>query len=215
MKLKKIIMVVLIGVFSVLPTTSMASTLKDLPPAVSVEGINLEDYNINKVIEDDKVIITLQKKDNGLSYSWTFDRSKVGEELTLNFELNFDSPLKEEIELKSQANSDKMYLSFSHHGELPSEATIKVNVSNNYTDGTKLYLYYYNEEKKQIEYIDSELEVVDGYVEFAIDHCSEYFLTATIVNDAANNPKSMNAIILVLVGVIVVLVGATVFSTKK
>lgn len=204
----------IVAVF-LLPITSNALTIKELPPIVTVEGMDTNLYEINKKIQDDQVIVTLVEKETKESYSWRFNRNEVGEELVLNFELDFVSPFKQEIDGKSLENTDKMYLSFKHHGALPSEATIRVNVSKNYENGTKLYLYYYNEEKKQIEYIDHNLEVKDGYVEFQIDHCSEYFLTTTIVNDAANNPKSMNHIIIILVGIIVVLVGATMFQTKR
>lgn len=214
--MKKAIILVVSFLFVLTPVlAAQASNFVEIPPIVKIDGIDETEYDINKLIEDNRVVVSLKKKNSDVSYSWSFDKDKVGEVLELNFELNFESPKAAEINEMSIENTDKMYLSFQHHGALPSEATLRVNVSKSYVDGTKLYLYYYNEEKKQIEYIDNGLEVVDGHVEFKINHCSEYFLTAAIVNDAANNPKSMNTIIIVLVGVIVVLVGATIFSTKK
>lgn len=213
--MKKIILFIVSFILLFVPSVTSALTFAEIPPVVVVEGGNIDEYDVDKKIEDEKVIVTLKHKISHASYSWSFDRNQVGDILTLNFELDFDSPLEQEIDEKSVENTDKMYLSFHHHGELPSEATIRVDVSQKYENGTKLYLYYYNEEKKQIEYIDHNLEVKDGYVEFQIDHCSEYFLTTAIVNDAANNPKSMNTIIIILVGVIVVLVGATMFQTKR
>lgn len=214
MNVKKIIILSMICFFALIPMMSKAMSFQDLSPVVIVEGLKNEEYHVKKTIEKDRIIITLEEE-NKKAYSWSFDRKKIGDELKLNFELNFNSPVKEKIDLKSEENHDKLYLSFSHHGVLPSEATMRIPVNGKYSDGTKLYLYYYNEEDDEIEYIDRGLKVKDGYVEFKIDHCSDYFLTTTIVNDAANNPQSINIIILALIGIVVLLVGVTMFSTKK
>ena len=201
-------------VLFLMPMMVNAATYYELPPKVVIEGINETEYDINKIITEQEVTVELHKKDSDIFYSWSFDKDKIGDTLSLDFELNFNSPKEEEI-ASLAPNNDKMFLSFDHHGDLPSKARIRVSVAGTYTDGEKLYLYYYNEEKKQLEYIDRNLEVKDGYVEFEIDHCSEYLLTTTIVNDAVNNPKNMNYIIVVMVLIICVLVGATMFSTKK
>lgn len=196
------------------PLVVSAKPLEELPPRVKIVGMDLDEYNVDKTITDKEVIVTIQKKNDKVEYSWTFDKEKVGSSIELNFEMNHISPKKEEIDALAD-NNDKLYLSFAHHGTLPSEATIRTYVGDKYQEGERLYLYYYDEENKEIEYIDSGLRVENGYVTFRIDHCSEYFLTGTIVKDAVNNPKSMNYIIVVLVIVIFGLVGITMFSSKK
>ena len=50
------------------------------------------------------------------------------------------------------------------------------------------------------------IKVKDGYVEFSIDHCSDYFLTAAIVQEAVGNPKNINYIIIGLLVVVLLLV---------
>jgi len=82
-------------------------------------------------------------------------------------------------------------------------------------NGQKLYLYYYNDENDTIEYIAHNIKVVDGYIDFEIDHCSDYILTTTIVNSAVNNPKNMNYIIVGMVIVVIGLAAVTVFKTKR
>ena len=74
---------------------------------------------------------------------------------------------------------------------------------------------FYNPELDQIEYVDHGIEVKNGYVEFQIDHCSDYFLTAAVVNDAVNNPQSINLIIIGLVIVVFILIAITLFQAKK
>ncbi len=196
------------------PFSVNALSLSSDLPEIVIEGIDKDNYLVDKTITEKDVIITLKEQHSGIMYSWSFRKDQIKEAIHLNFELNFESPNKEKIDAHSK-NQDKLYLSFTHHGTLPSEASMKVFVGNHYANGEKLYLYYYNEEKDQVEYVDHELKVEKGYVSFKIDHCSDYFLTTTIVQDAINNPKSMNYIIMVMVGVILVLVGATIFSTKR
>ncbi|MEG0994824.1 MAG: hypothetical protein RSE91_02510, partial [Bacilli bacterium] len=191
-----------------------ALKMDEVSPKVIIDNVDESKYYISKTITEEDVIVTLKEHDTNLSYSWKFDRKMVGEELRLNFEVKLDSPKKEEIDSLS-TNKDKLYLSFTHHGALPSEATINLYVGNKYKNGEKLYLYYYNEENKKIEYIDKNIDVENGYITFKINHCSEYFLTTTIVNDAVNNPKSMNYIIVGMVIVVLGLVAVTIFSTKK
>ena len=98
---------------------------------------------------------------------------------------------------------------------LPTTATIKVAVDNNYSDGDKLYLYYYNENSKKLEFIDNNLVVRNGYVSFEIKHCSDYVLTGSIVKTALNNPKSMTIVIVILVIIGVAMVAGTLFLNNK
>lgn len=199
--------------FICIPSFVKAATMEELPPYITVKGVDTSKYEIAKTISDEKVIIDIIEKDGDLYYSWSFDKDKIGSEIDLNFELNFESPKKQEIDALAE-NPDKTYLSFTHHGNLPSEATINVYVGNKYSNGEKLYLYYYNEEKNTIEYVDKGLEVKDGYVTFKINHCSDYFLTGAVVNNAEGNPKNMNTIIGILAVIVIGLVGATLFFKR-
>lgn len=194
-----------------MPTFCYASVIDEVPPYVDIIGINENDYNITKTITDDEVIIKLTEKATGLSYSWSFDKDKIDNKISLDFNIDFESTKKEEIDNIS-GDMDKIYLSFNHHGTLPSNAKIKVNVSSKFKDGDKLYLYYYNELTGNAEFVENNIEVIDGYAEFEINHCSEYFLTGAIVNDATNNPKNLNHIIIGLVVVVLGLMAYTMFK---
>ena len=52
-------------------------------------------------------------------------------------------------------------------------------------------------------------------MEFQITHCSDYFLTAAVVNDAVNNPQNVNYIIIGLAVVVFILIAVTLFQSKK
>ncbi len=212
MKIVKLVAFLFLSLLCI-PSFVSAATIEELPPYITVKGIDTEKYEIEKTISEEKVIINIKEKDGNLYYSWSFDKDKVGAEIDLNFELNFVSEKKTKIDAIAD-NDDKTYLSFTHHGNLPSEATMNVYVGDKYSEGEKLYLYYYNEEKDIVEYVEHDLKVKDGYVTFRINHCSDYFLTAAVVNNAEGNPKSMNYAIGILAIVVIGLIGANLFFKR-
>lgn len=206
--MKKFIIFLITVLF--IPTFCYASVIDEVPPYVDIIGINENDYNITKTIKDNEIVIDLVEKDTGLSYSWSFDKSKIKEKIKLNFNIDFESTKKEQID-NAAGDNDKIYLSFSHHGTLPTNTKIRVDVSSKFKNGERLYLYYYNEETNKAEFVADNIVVSDGYAEFEIDHCSEYFLTDAIVNDTVNNPKTINKIIIALFLLVMILMCYTLF----
>lgn len=157
--------------------------------------------------------------ERNLSYEWNFDKNEITDDLkideNLNLRLSVDSFNESNEAINERVKQEKLVVTFDYHGKLPASATVKVKVDGKFKDGKKLYLYYYNEEKDQFEYIDNDIKVKDSYAEFTISHCSNYFLTGTIVQDAVNNPKNINYIIIGMIVVVLVLVAATLKQSKK
>ena len=136
--------------------------------------------------------------------------------MDVNLRLNIDTINSEDTkEIDKRVNQNKLIVSFDHHGSLPLNAKVKINVGDKFKNNEDLYLYYYNPESKQIEFIENNIIVRDGYATFTIDHCSDYFLTAAVVNDAVNNPKNLNYIIIGLGAVVVILIAVTLIQSKK
>lgn len=210
--MKRIFSMIVITLFVFLPITVGAASYQEYPPYVTVK--NAEKYDIEKIIDGNEVIVRLKKKGEKTYYSWSFDKNKVGDYINLDFEINLESEKKDEIDLVA-GDGNITYLSFKHHGTLPSKAKITIYLGNRYSNNEKLYLYYYNEDTKKSEIIDKNVRIVDGYVEFTIDHCSEYFLTNTIVNDGTSGPKNINYVIIIMISIVVILVGATIFTDRK
>lgn len=178
--------------------------------------------HVTKSETNDSIIYEVIDNLKKLSYSWTFSKSeelskalKNNMEIDLNLKLDLLTSLEDKKLDDLITNDDSLIVSFEHHGQLPVNAKVKIDVSDKYKDGELLYLYYLNEDRTQVEYIDSEILVKNGYVEFEIEHCSKYFLTASIIQEAVNNPKNVNIIIIVMVVVIIVLIGATLMQNKK
>lgn len=159
-------------------------------------------------------------------YTWTFDGSKITDtNLNLNLKINIgSSKSKETIETLVPDKEKSMVIEFLHHGILPTGTTVKVNVLGKYKSGDLVTLYYYNEETGSLEMISKNLEVKDGFVELALEHCSEYVLTYqpelivdNVAKEETNNAQtsSMNVTKYASVGVISLLITIYLIINKK
>lgn len=170
--------------------------------------------NLLKTQTKDRVIFV--KDQNGsFVYSWVFDKEEYEKnEFDFDLEINFESKNKEKIESLVKDDFEAKYVSFNYHGNLPAEASIKIPVDDMFEDGKRLKLYYYDEEKDKIELVSSSVKVINGYANFNIDHCSDYFLTLSIVKEAEG--ESNNGVIIVgMIIVIVGLIGYTLIKNQK
>lgn len=169
--------------------------------------------NLIKTQTKDKVIF-IQDNNGKFEYSWSFNKTEYNRNgFEFDMGIKFKSPNKNEINDLIGKNMKKEYISFNYHGTLPSVATIKVPIKE-FKDGDRLNLYYYNDLTKQIETIKNNIMVMNGYVTFDIKHCSDYFLTMSIVKEATG--KNNNGIVIIgMLVVIVGLVGYTIFKNKK
>lgn len=145
------------------------------------------------------------KKDNKVQYAWIFDGSKM-ESANFNIDLSLNigsSANKEDIESLLKNKAESLVLNFAHHGDLPDGTIVRVNVADKYANGDKLKLYYYDETAKELKEEVTDIEVKDGYVQFNLQHCSDYVLekitqTTTADNKVVSNnaqTSSMNTII--------------------
>ncbi|MDD2489997.1 MAG: hypothetical protein PHY26_01935 [Bacilli bacterium] len=180
---------------------------------ISVKADN--NKRIYELFTDDNIIYIMDENDT-FQYSWKFNRYHVNNDLDINLNLYFNSPNQAIINQKiNDSNIKRKHLYFEHHGELPTTALIKVKVSDQFKEGQKLYLYHYDEESNDLKYVAKNLIVKNGYVEFKINHCSDYVLTGSIVRKAIDNPEGMTVVIVILIVVIVISVGATLFFNRK
>lgn len=168
--------------------------------------------NLIKMENKNKVIFVSDDKGE-FSYSWIFDK----EEYNLNqfdFDLGISFNDKKNINSLIKEDIDAKYISFDYHGDLPSSASVKVPINDKFKDGDRLNLYYYNEDKNKIELVSSGIKAINGYATIEITHCSDYFLTLSIVKEAES--ENNNGIIIVgMIIVIVGLIGYTLMQNKK
>lgn len=178
---------------------------------VGINNVNASN-NLIKLENKDKVIFVSDDKGE-LSYSWLFDKEEYNLNefdfdlgISFNYNKNIASLMKEEVDAK--------YISFNYHGNLPSSARVKVPINDKFKDGDRLNLYYYNEDKNKIELVSSGIKAINGFATIEITHCSDYFLTLSIVKEAEG--ENNNGIIIVgMIIVIVGLIGYTLMQNKK
>ena len=189
---------------------------------LALETTNAKAVSILKTETSDSYYYEVKDTERDLEYSWRFLKEKdqnISVEDSLYIEedlrLSLDADTMDTRTINQMVNQEKLIISFDYHGALPLETSVRINVSDRFRDGENLYLYYYNPESDNIEYIAHNVKVQDGYVEFQIDHCSDYFLTAAVVNDAVNNPQSVNYIIIGLIVVVFILIAITLFQSKN
>lgn len=199
----------------------MKSTPKEEEAILADEVEKNESVKITKTENSKYITYNVIDYERNLTYSWDFikDKDKSIKEnilMDVNLRLNIDTINSEDTkEIEKRVEQNKLIVSFDHHGNLPLNAKVKVNVEDKFKNNEDLYLYYYNPESKEIEFIEKDIMVKDGYATFEISHCSDYFLTAAVVNDAVNNPKSLNYIIIGLGAVVVILIAITLVQSKK
>lgn len=197
-------------------TRKEAYYLSDLDEVLN--DSNITDADI--IIESDSVITTeqLEKiKNSGktlrlncydvnkqLTYSWSINGAKIVDTAEFNTAIVFVTDNKKEIdELANYANG--MYINFVHNGQLPKGTKVKVYVGDSFKDNSKLYIYHYHD--NTLEFIKDNIEVINGFIEFDIEHCSEYFLTMTNLNkdDSSIDFMKIFSIILGIEAVIVII----------
>ena len=234
MKSKKNYFVFSIIIALVVITFGISVSFLFLPEIKNKKTLSLENtydneisYNnkktkIEKTETRDYYYYSIEDYERNLSYSWQFEKDpnqQVSVEDSLfikeDLRLSIDSNTSGANTITDRVDQKKLIISFDYHGALPLKTTVKINVSDRFKNGDSLYLYYYNPENNEIEYIMHNVKVKDGYAEFQIEHCSDYFLTAAVVNDAVNNPESVNYIIIGLVVIVFILVAVTLIQSKK
>ena len=193
----------------------------DIQKVALIDNNYNNDFHITKTENEDYYYYSVTDYERNLKYSWKF--LKKGNDIPVensmridkDFRLNIDADTQNTKIINEKVSQKKLIISFDYHGDLPLETIVQIDVHDRFKDGEKLYLYYYNPDTNNIEYISDGVEVKDGCVSFTINHCSDYFLTGAIVNDAVNNPQKINRIIIILIVIAFALIAINLFQSKK
>lgn len=170
----------------------------DITNADSNEIVKETIYDEPKIKQE--VFETLQNHSDitldfvGDDYEWIFKGKDIKDPSALDGRLDtrIDTTSPNESDIKKLTNGvDVVNLYFNHNGKLPGKAEIKYNIGSDY-NGNSMYVYYYNDDTKQLELVQSGVRVKDGNIEFTIEHCSDYVLSKVPIlgakgNDSINN----------------------------
>lgn len=198
-------------------------------PEFDTITVTVKNNDSNRIV--DKEILEELKKENktiiyevlneyqGLSYSVTIVSNNITSTSdSLDYNLSFKSKNKNIIDNLSN-NAKSLYLSFSTTEKLPALTKFKIFIGEKFKDEDNLYLYYFNEEENKLELIKSNLKVEDSYVEFELNHFSEYILVDSLINEMTktNSFNNTNKIIIIsiLLVIVVILMIFIVIKSKK
>lgn len=147
--------------------------------------------NLDKIKESGKEVnFNYYNEDKKLIYSWTLDGSKIDKSNEIITTITNES--KEIKNISKLSNyADGLYVNFEHSGKLPKGTKIKLYVGDKFEDGNVVNVYHYVKENDKLEGIKEDIKVQDGYIEFDIQHCSEYFVTMSNLN-VVNKKSTIN-----------------------
>lgn len=144
-----------------------------------------------------KVNFNYYDKNKKLIYSWKIDGLRVKEEIEVITSIEYQSKyIKEIYELSNYA--DGLYIDFKHSGKLPEGTIIKLYVGDKFEDDSIVNVYHYNDNEYKLDFIEENLKVKEGYIEFKIESCSQYFVTmSTIGVKEAQEKESTNIFMII------------------
>lgn len=126
-------------------------------------------------------------------------------ETYLNIKLDSNSK-KDKIE-DVVKNNTKLYFEVEENNIFPGK--VKINVSEKYSDGSKLWLYKYNKDTNKIEYVKNNIEVKNGIVTINIDKAEEYFLALNEIDSSILGEQLGINLVFVIVFLGTILIGGT------
>ena len=185
--------------------TSDVVTSNDITTQTEIEN-KFENSNSNEIIIDVEVKQFLSSAAftelknhpektlilEGDSYSWKFKSSNLNGNnftQTMDTKISLTSPNADIIKQLTGDNTiTNVY--FNHHGNLPANAEITVNLGKYHSQ--TMYLYYYNAQGNIFEYKGIVNVDDSGNAIFEISHCSDYILSETLLENAVNNPQEVS-----------------------
>jgi len=135
-----------------------------------------------------------------LQYGWTLSGKNISGLKEFDPSVGFVSEQAEQLgELSNYASG--LNLNFAYSGDLPAETVFRVKADTLGEEGTLLRLYYFDKENGKLTLEADAVTIQEGYAEFEIKHCSEYFLTrADILGAVKNTGGNKNAIFYIIMG---------------
>lgn len=149
-----------------------------------------------------------------LLYSWTINGKQIKDINEFVTTIDFKTENTKEI-YKASNYADGLYINFKHSGDLPNGTKIKLYVGDKFENGNIVNVYQYNESEKKLDFIKDNLKVVDGYIEFEIKHCSEYFVTMSAIGNKVVEDSSTNIFMILTILSIIVIIGLVAFIFVK
>ncbi|WP_312641039.1 Ig-like domain-containing protein [Hydrogenoanaerobacterium sp.] len=142
---------------------------------------------LNELMVNKQKSVTLK----GGWYNWNFYGTSI--ESTMPGVMWFDTTISTVTSIQPQISkltgkSDITVLHFAYQGKLPGKTKIDVDIDK-YAN-KKVYIYYHNAAKSQLELVQSNVSVnANGIMEFTISYCADYVISPTVIKGAVTVAK--------------------------
>lgn len=149
---------------------------------VDMNGVTVIPGNVIKDIKDKNVTIVL---DMGNGITWSINGKDVTsddiKDIDLGVTIGSEDTIPVDVVNKVTGERSHMNVTLAYEGEFGFTAFLSINLESK-NAGLYANLFYYNEDKKELEFIYADEIAADGTVELPFTHASEY----TIVIDKAS-----------------------------
>lgn len=171
--------------------------------------------DINKIKESKKTLrLNYYDENKKLVYSWTIDGKEIEDAKEITTTITFTTENVKEI-YKLSNYADGLYVNFKHSGDLPVGTKIKLYVGDKFENGSIVNVYHYNSGEKKLDFVKDNLKVTDGYIEFDVEHCSEYFVTMSTIGNIEKQETSSNLSTIFAIVELIIIIGLVVFIFIK
>ena len=167
-------------------------------------------------IKDSKKTLRFNYYDDNkkLIYSWTINGKEIKDNQEFTTSITFATENVKEI-YKLSNYADGLYVNFKHTGDLPKGTKIKLYVGDKFENESIVNVYHYNNTEKTLDFIKDNLKVSDGYIEFDVEHCSEYFVTMSTIDNVVKKDTSSNIFMIFTIIELIVIIGLVAFIFIK
>ncbi len=149
---------------------------------VDMNGVTVIPGNVIKDIKDKNVTIVL---DMGNGITWSINGKDVTsddiKDIDLGVTIGSEDTIPVDVVNKVTGERSHMNVTLAYEGDFGFTAFLSINLESK-NAGLYANLFYYNEDKKELEFIYADEIAADGTVELPFTHASEY----TIVIDKAS-----------------------------
>ena len=173
---------------------------------------------INKIKDSKKLLrLNYYNENKKLVYSWIINGNEIKDTKEFVTTITFKTESEKEI-YKLSNYADGLYINFNHSGELSTGTKIKLFVGDKFENESIVNVYHYNNTEKLLELTKDSINVVDGYIELDIEHCSKYFVTMSTIGTATvtkekNSP--MNMFMIIAIVELFIIIGLVTFMVIK
>lgn len=171
------------------------------PNIIIDDKSKISSKDINDIKNSGKIVtLNYYDKNKKLSYSWILDGTKIKDINEFVTSISYFSEYTKEIYTQSNY-ADGLNISFNHSGDLPKGTKIRLFVGEKFTDNSLVNIYYYDKDKNVLENIQNGLVVEEGYIEFELKHCSDYFVTMSNISNSIKK-ESFSIDIFIIISII-------------